>query len=211
MNDDINNDETMGMDDEDFAAMFEASLTGVGQELHAGMKISATILQTGSEWTFLDVGQKGEGVLATAELLDADGQLTAAVGDQISVYFISRKDGELRFTTKVGGSGSGTEQLQQAYQAAIPVEGRIDKEIKGGYEVALPGNVRAFCPFSQVGLRPVDASELIGRTLSFRITQFGERGRNIFTPGIARRGTVATARVVAPDLKRGADGQRYSD
>ncbi|SRR6056297_1324354 len=179
MNDDINNDESMGMDDEDFAAMFEASLAGVGQELHAGMKITATILQTGSEWIFLDVGQKGEGVLATAELLDAEGQLTAAVGDQISVYFISRKDGELRFTTKVGGSGSGTEQLQQAYQAAIPVEGRIDKEIKGGYEVALPGNVRSFCPFSQVGLRPVDASELIGRTLSFRITQFDERGRNI--------------------------------
>jgi len=179
MNDDINNDEAMGMDDEDFAAMFEASLAGVGQELQAGMKITATILQTGSEWTFLDVGQKGEGVLATAELLDAEGQLAAAVGDRISVYFISRKDGELRFTTKIGGSGSGTEQLQQAYQGGIPVDGRIDKEIKGGYEVALPGNVRAFCPFSQVGLRPLDAGELIGRALSFRITQFGERGRNI--------------------------------
>ncbi len=179
MNDDINNDESMGMEDEDFAAMLEASLAGVGQELHTGMKITATILQIGTEWTFLDVGQKGEGVLATAELLDAEGQITAAAGDQISVYFISRKDGELRFTTKVGGSGSGTEQLQQAYQAAIPVEGRIDKEIKGGYEVALPGNVRAFCPFSQVGLRTVDASELIGRNLSFRITQFDERGRNI--------------------------------
>jgi len=179
MNDDINNDETMGMEDSDFAAMFEASLARVGQELVAGMKITATILQTGSEWTFLDVGQKGEGVLATAELLDAEGQLSAAVGDQLSVYFISRKDGELRFTTKVGGSGSGTEQLEQAYQGGIPVEGRIDKEIKGGYEVALPGNVRAFCPFSQVGLRPADASELIGRTLSLRITQFGERGRNI--------------------------------
>jgi len=175
----MNNDESMGMDDEDFAAMFEASLARVGEELQAGTKITATVLQTGSEWTFLDVGQKGEGVLATAELLDPEGQLAAAVGDQISVYFISRKDGELRFTTKVGGSGSGTEQLQQAYQGAIPVEGRIDKEIKGGYEVALPGNVRAFCPFSQVGLRPPDAGELIGRTLSFRITQFGERGRNI--------------------------------
>ncbi len=177
MNDDMN-DESMEMDD-DFAAMFEASLAGIGQELQAGMKITATLLQCGSEWTFLDVGQKGEGILATAELLDAEGQLTAAVGDQISVYFISRKDGELRFTTKVGGSGSGTEPLQQAYQAGIPVEGRIDKEIKGGYDIAMPGNVRAFCPFSQVGLRPTDASELIGRTLSFRITQLDERGRNI--------------------------------
>lgn len=179
MNDDINNDESMDMEDEEFAAMFEASLAGVGQDLVPGAKVAAKVLQSGSEWTFLDVGQKGEGVLATAELLDGDGNLTAGVGDSLTVYFLSRRDGELRFTTRVGGAGSGTEQLQQAYQAGIPVEGRINKEIKGGYEVSLSGNVRAFCPFSQAGLRQIDPAEMIGQNLSFRMTQFDERGRNI--------------------------------
>ena len=177
MNNDI--DDAMGMDDEDFAAMFEASLAGVGKDLEPGAKVEATILQMSPDWIFLDVGQKGEGVLAATELLDAEGNQTVAVGDLVTVYFLSRRDGELRFTTRVGGTGSGTEQLQQAYQAGIPVEGCIDKEIKGGYEVALSGNVRAFCPFSQVGMRPADPAEIIGRNLSFRITQFGERGRNI--------------------------------
>ncbi|WP_303721508.1 30S ribosomal protein S1 [Malonomonas rubra] len=167
------------LNEESFAEMFEASLSDVGQPLERGKKIEATILQIGAEWSFLDVGQKGEGVLASAELMDADGNPQYAVGDKIGAYFLSREGGELRFTTKVGGTGSGTEQLEEAFQSGIPVDGRIEKEIKGGFEVKLSGNVRAFCPYSQTGLRQADPAELIGQSLSFRITQFSERGRNI--------------------------------
>lgn len=165
--------------EENFAAMLEESLLGA-VELEPGKKIEATILQLGTEWTFLDVGQKGEGVLATSELLDPEGHPTVAVGDTIGAYFLSRSGGELRFTTKLGGGSTGTEQLEEAWRSGIPVEGRIEKEIKGGYEVKLAGAVRAFCPFSQLGLRrqsnPEDA---IGNSYSFKITQFSERGRNI--------------------------------
>ncbi|MBW2477579.1 MAG: 30S ribosomal protein S1 [Deltaproteobacteria bacterium] len=164
---------------EDFAAMLEESMTGMAK-LEPGQKINATILQIGDEWAFLDVGQKGEGVLDVKELLDPDGQLTAKQGDRIAVYFRSRAGGELRFTTKLGGGGAGTAQLEEAWQNKIPVEGRIEKEIKGGYEVSLAGNVRAFCPHSQIGLRRHDdPSELIGQKFSFRIKTFGEQGRNI--------------------------------
>lgn len=171
--------EEMMDDEENFAAMFEASLSTVGQQLEPGQKIEATLLQLGKDWSFIDVGQKGEGVLASAELLNADGEPQYAVGDRISVYFLSRSGGELRFTTKIGGGGSGTEQLENAYQSGIPVDGRIEKEIKGGFEIKLTGNVRAFCPFSQTGLRQAEPADLIGQTLPFRITQFSERGRNI--------------------------------
>lgn len=176
---DDDNFEEMMEGEESFAAMFEASLTTVGQQLEPGQKIEATLLQIGKDWSFVDVGQKGEGVLATAELLNADGEAQYAVGDKMSVYFLSRSGGELRFTTKIGGGGSGTEQLESAFEGGIPVDGRIEKEIKGGFEVKLMGNVRAFCPFSQTGLRQAEPADLIGQSLSFRITQFSERGRNI--------------------------------
>jgi small subunit ribosomal protein S1 len=179
MSDEHFDDEEMNEDEGSFAELFEASIPDVGQPLERGKKIEATILQIGAEWSFLDVGQKGEGVLASAELLNAEGELQYAVGDKIGAYFLSRDGGELRFTTKVGGSGSGTEQLEQAYQSGIPVDGRIEKEIKGGFEVKLSGNVRAFCPYSQTGLRQAEPADLIGESLSFRITQFSERGRNI--------------------------------
>ncbi|MCK4691036.1 MAG: S1 RNA-binding domain-containing protein, partial [Desulfuromonadales bacterium] len=179
MSDEFFDDDELHEDEERFAEMFEASLAQVGQQLERGKKVEATILQVGSEWSFLDVGQKGEGVLATAELLNADGEPQYAVGDKISAYFLSRANGELRFTTKIGGGGSGAEQLEDAYQGAIPVDGRIEKEIKGGFEVMLAGNVRAFCPYSQTGLRQAEPADLIGQNLSFKITQFSERGRNI--------------------------------
>lgn len=178
MSDETFDDQDMN-DEGSFAEMFEKSMVGKTR-LEPGQKIDATVLQIGSEWLFLDVGQKGEGILDRKEFLDDEGNLTVAVGDTVSAYFMSRKGGELRFTTRLGGGSSGTAQLEEAWRNEIPVEGRIEKEIKGGYEIKLPGNVRAFCPFSQLGLRRQDESaDVIDTTRSFRITQFSEQGRNI--------------------------------
>ena len=179
MNDENFTDDEMNNDEGSFADMFEASEANIAEPLIPGKKISATILQIGSEWCFLDVGQKGEGVLASAELLNSDGEIGYAIGDNVSAYFLSRSGGELRFTTKIGGGGSGTEQLENAYQSGIPVDGTFEKEIKGGFEVKLPGNIRSFCPFSQTGLRQVEPADLIGQSLTFKISQFSENGRNI--------------------------------
>lgn len=162
-----------------FAELLEQSMLD-RTELEPGQKVEAKVLQIGSEWIFLDVGQKGEGILDIRELLNSDGNLDVAVGDRISAYFMSRRGGELRFTTRLGGGSTGTAQLEEAWRSEIPVEGRVEKEIKGGYEIRLPGSVRAFCPFSQLGLKRTDNPEEVpGRSFAFRITQFSEQGRNI--------------------------------
>ena len=166
-------------EDEDFASMFEESIARMGTKLEPGMQIEGTVLQVGSDWTFLDVGQKGEGVLASVEILDEEGNATHAEGDKISVYFVSRANGELRFTTKIGAGRSGLDQYESAYNSGIPVEGTFESEVKGGFSVKLAGNIRAFCPFSQTGFRQAEGDSLPGRSVSFKITQFGERGRNI--------------------------------
>ncbi|MDY0212516.1 MAG: S1 RNA-binding domain-containing protein [Desulfuromonadaceae bacterium] len=166
-------------EDEDFASMFEQSIARIGTTLEPGMQIEGTILQIGPEWAFLDVGQKGEGVLSSAEIIDDEGNATRAVGDKISVYFVSRAKGELHFTTKIGAGRSGLEQYESAYSSGIPVEGVFESEIKGGFSVKLAGNTRAFCPFSQSGFRQTEGVTLLGRSVAFKITQFGERGRNI--------------------------------
>jgi small subunit ribosomal protein S1 len=168
-----------GPAEESFAELLAKSMAGSAR-LEPGDKVEATILQIGAEWVFLDVGQKGEGVLDIKELLDADGKLTVSTGEKIHAYFLGRDESELRFTTRIGGGASGTAQLEQAWAGGIPVTGRLEQEIKGGYEIKLPGGVRAFCPFSQLGLgRQETPGEAVGQTLSFRITQFGEKGRNI--------------------------------
>ena len=52
--------------------------------------------------------------------------------------------------------------------------------MKGGFEVKLGGTVRAFCPFSQLGMRREEnQADYIGRSLSFTIAEYEEGGRNI--------------------------------
>lgn len=166
--------------EESFAELFEQSLSGASGWLTPGQQVTGRVLKISAEWVFFDTGQKGEGIIDRKELLDLDGNLTVKEGDSISAFFLSSRQGEMRFTTKVGGGASGGSQLEEAWRTGIPVEGVVEKEIKGGYEIKLAGSTRAFCPFSQVALRRVENNqELIGSRLTFRITEFSERGRNI--------------------------------
>jgi small subunit ribosomal protein S1 len=166
-------------EEENFADLLERSLAGI-KPLEPGQQVEATVLQIGEQWVFLDVGQKGEGVLDARELLDEEERPTVAEGDRIKVFFLSRSGGELRFTTRLGSGSSGAAQIEEAWRSGIPVEGRLEKEIKGGFEVRLAGGVRAFCPFSQLGLRREDETEtLVGQSRSFKVIQFGEQGRNL--------------------------------
>ncbi|HEY3307092.1 MAG TPA: 30S ribosomal protein S1 [Desulfuromonadaceae bacterium] len=166
-------------EDETFAELFEKSAKKGGR-LEPGQKISARILKISGEWIFIDTGQKGEGVVDKKEFLDLDGNLTVKEGDTVAAFFISSSHGEMRFTTKIGGKAAGSSQLEEAWSSGIPVEGLVEKEIKGGFEVKLGGTARAFCPHSQIALRRIENSEaLIGSRVQFRITNYSENGRNI--------------------------------
>jgi len=164
---------------ESFAELFEKSATR-SNWLEPGQKLTARVLKVSAEWIFIDTGQKGEGVVDRKEFLDLDGNVTVREGDSITAYFLSSSHGEMRFTTRLGGSASGSAQLEDAWRSGVPVEGLVEKEIKGGFEIKLGGTARAFCPFSQIALRRMDSAEsLIGTRLAFRITDYAENGRNI--------------------------------
>jgi len=180
IDDDDMMEETEETDDGSFAELFEQDGKQDKRWLEPGQKLTGKVLKIGNEWIFMDTGQKGEGVIERKEFLDIDGNVTVAEGDSITAYFLSSSHGEMRFTTKLGGGASGSAQLEQAWQAGVPVEGVIEKEIKGGYEVKLGGATRAFCPYSQIALRRVENPEaLIGTRLAFRISEYAENGRNI--------------------------------
>ncbi|MHC1697984.1 MAG: 30S ribosomal protein S1 [Geobacteraceae bacterium] len=175
-----NDDLEITEEDESFADLLEQSLNSQSGRLTPGQKVSARVLKVSSDWLLIDTGHKGEGFVDLKEFTDPDGGVTVKEGDTITVHFLSSRQGEMRFTTKIGGSGSGSAQLEEAWQAGVPVEGMVEKEIKGGFEVKLAGAVRAFCPYSQMSLRRVDNPEsIVGSRLSFRITDYSERGRNI--------------------------------
>src|SRR5690606_28864776 len=69
-------------------------------------------------------------------------------------------------------------QLEDAFHSGLPVEGRIENVVKGGYEVRIAGQ-RAFCPFSQIDTMRTEPSVHEGKVYTFRITEYKEGGRNL--------------------------------
>ncbi|HJX33949.1 MAG TPA: S1 RNA-binding domain-containing protein, partial [Desulfatiglandales bacterium] len=98
----------------------------------------------------------------------------------IRAYFLSSRNNERLFTTRLTIDKTDKNLLEEAYHNRIPIEGIVEKEIKGGFEIRIAGNVRAFCPYSQMGPHKVtDSEKYIGRQLTFRIIEYGEKGRNL--------------------------------
>lgn len=165
------------MGSDTFSEMFEKSLAKMDR-LEPGQAITTQIVAISGDTIFLQLSGKSEGVLAAEELTDKEGKLTVAEGDTITVYFLDARGGEYRFTTRISGESANQDMLENAWRNGIPVEGVVEKEIKGGFEVQI-GKSRAFCPFSQMGGRQSGEESPVGRHLSFKITEYKENGRNI--------------------------------
>jgi small subunit ribosomal protein S1 len=69
--------------------------------------------------------------------------------------------------------------VARAFRAGLPVEGKVEKVIKGGYEVHV-GRCRGFCPHSQIDVHRVDTpEEHIGKTYRFKILQMRHGGDDV--------------------------------
>ena len=182
--------------DEDFAAMFEASVKA--KRVERGQTIEGTIVAIGPEVAFVDVGGKGEATIEIAELKDDEGQLEVAVGDRIQATVVSTVGG-LTLSTRLTRGAATQRQLEDAFHTGLPVEGKVDKVVKGGYEVRI-ARQRAFCPFSQIDTLRTDASVHEGQVYTFRIIEYKEGGRNLV---VSRRALLEeAARASAEEVRR---------
>jgi small subunit ribosomal protein S1 len=183
-------------DEEDFATLLARE--GARRPLEMGQVVKGRILQITSETVFIDVGGKGEALMDRAEVEDEHGALTAAVGDEIEATVVKTGD-ETRLSYRLLQGVQARERLAMAADTGLPVEGKVAAVIKGGYEVTVAG-LRAFCPFSQMDLRRAEAPEAyVGRVLEFRISKFGEQGRNIV---LTRRALLEEAAAQAAEETR---------
>jgi small subunit ribosomal protein S1 len=160
---------------EDFAALFEASMKA--RRFREGQTIEGTIVGLGADVAFVDVGGKGEAQIDIDELKDEEGRIEVAVGDRIQAVVVSLEGG-LQLSRKLARGAATLRQLEDAFHARLPVEGRVEQEVKGGYEVRI-ARQRAFCPFSQIDIVRTEPAAHIGKVYAFRITEFQAGGRNL--------------------------------
>lgn len=91
--------------------------------------------------------------------------------------------------------------IKAAFEAGDPVEGKVEKEVKGGYEVTVKGQ-RAFCPFSQIDRYRKPGAVYVGETLLFQVQEYSadDRGVNLV---VSRRAELELEQQALKDELRG--------
>ncbi|HEY1307787.1 MAG TPA: S1 RNA-binding domain-containing protein [Vicinamibacterales bacterium] len=166
----------MSEPEEDFAAMFEASERA--KRVTKGQIIEGVVVAIGAESALVDVGGKSEAAIDIDELKDNEGDLEVKVGDRIQAMVVSTTGG-LKLSRRLALGAATARQLEDAFHAGLPVEGKVERAVKSGYEIRI-ARQRAFCPASQIDIvRNTEASQHEGRVYKFRIIEYKEGGRNI--------------------------------
>ena len=167
----------MSEEEEDFATMFAAS-TANARRVERGQTVDGTVVAIGSEVALISIGGKSEAQIDIAELKDEDGDVEVAVGDRIQAVVVSTSGGII--LSRKGVRNAATQrELENAFQAGLAVEGKVESVNKGGYEVRI-ARARAFCPLSQIDIaRTADPAVHVGKTYTFRIIEYKDGGKSV--------------------------------
>ena len=171
-------DENGANPETDFATLLNSYTPTEATDLQVGSKVRGKIIAIGGDTIFVDIGSKIDGVVEQAELLDENNQMNYEEGDIVELYVVELKEDEIRLSKALSGIGSFT-LLKEAYENAVPLEGKILETCKGGLRVEVMGR-KAFCPASQIDVNFVENLEdYVGQTCQFLIRQVDARDKNV--------------------------------
>lgn len=167
-------------DSGEFARMLDASFKQSQKRLSVGDKIRGEILVLGKEDVFVSTGTMNDGIVPRKDLLDEKGNVPHKVGDTLELYVTQVRGTEIHLSPKKTSKNL-ADDIEDAHDMMLAIEGRVVEVVKGGFRVSLVGSKLAFCPISQMDVRRIEGTgeEYVGKRFEFRVTQISEGGRNI--------------------------------
>jgi len=157
-----------------FGDLYEQSL----QDVPYGEILIGRVVQINSDVVMVDVGYKTEGQVRVEELLDKDGNMTVAEGDEIEVVVDRKKEDNLILSRLKAVKSKIWVDIKDACDANALIEGCIVDRVKGGFSVDI--GIAAFLPGSQVDVRPVrDYDKYVGQTLEFHVLKYDRKRNNV--------------------------------
>ena len=199
MSEEIKNMEAM---EESFEEMLEKSF----KTLNTGEKVTGIVTAIGPTEVQVDLGCKQAGYIAIDELSadpNAKPEDIVKVGDEIETYIIRVNDveGYAMLSKKRLDAVKVWEDIEDARENKVTLEGKVTEENKGGIVVNVKG-VRVFVPASQSGQpRGAELSEMIGQTVSLRVTEVNR----------ARRRVVGSIRAVSYEARAAAQAEIWNN
>ena len=145
------------------------------QPIEEGQMIPGRVVEITGDYVYIDVGYKSEGKIPLNEF-----EAPPQIGENVYVILIRKegKEGQVIVSKRRADEKLVWKNLRQAFDEHKPIEGLIDRRVKGGWEVDLGGEIRAFCPASKVDVRrPAENADFIGTKSPFYIDRLYAKGK----------------------------------
>jgi len=145
------------------------------QPIEEGQMIPGRVIEVDDDYVYVDVGYKSEGKLQSNEF-DTKPQL----GETVYVILVRKegREGQVIVSKRKADEKIFWKDLRIAFDEHKPVQGTIVHKIKGGYEVDLGNDIRAFLPLSKVDVkRPSENSDYVGVKSLFYIDRLYAKGK----------------------------------
>jgi small subunit ribosomal protein S1 len=145
------------------------------QPIEEGQMIPGRVIEVDSDYIYVDVGYKSEGKIPSNEF-DTKPQM----GEVVYVILVRKegREGQVIVSKRKADEKIFWKDLRIAFDEHKPVQGTIVHKIKGGYEVDLGNDIRAFLPLSKVDVkRPSENSDYVGVKSSFYIDRLYAKGK----------------------------------
>jgi len=139
------------------------------EQLEEGQLIEGKVIQVTSDQVFIDVGYKSEGKIPLSEFSE-----NPKIGDPVSVILVAKENkyGEVIVSKQKADAKLFWKNLRQAFTDKKAVDGKVEKQVKGGFDVNLGAGVHAFLPVSQADVQKLEKPEKI---LNTKIRVYVER------------------------------------
>jgi len=125
--------------------------------LEEGDLIDGKVVQIAGDFVFVDIGYKSEGKIPMLEF----GEAPPKVGDDVKVILVKKEthSGEVIVSKKRAEEKVFWKAIANAFKEHQPVDGTIEKEVKGGFEVDLGHGLKGFLPSSKADIQRVESGE----------------------------------------------------
>jgi small subunit ribosomal protein S1 len=154
----VESDTSPVRDEENIQTQLQEEYLKSLEQLEEGQLVEGKVIQVTPDQVFIDVGYKSEGKISMSEFNEAPN-----IGDSVHVILIAKENkyGEVIVSKQKADAKIFWKNLRQAHQEHQAVEGVVEKQVKGGFDVNLGAGVHAFLPVSQSDVQKVDKPEKI--------------------------------------------------
>jgi small subunit ribosomal protein S1 len=163
-------------------------------------RVQGTVVTVSSDFIYVDVGRKTEGVIPAADVKDRSGNVLLKPGDIVEVTIGPRnEEGNYQLSTIKIEQPKDWSALDAAFAEQAVIAGQVTETIKGGLRVDVAG-MRAFMPASRSGARDqVELEKLVGQQVRCKIIKLDKEKDDI----------VVDRRVVIEEEQKRAKEERF--